>query len=122
MATLLQYEQADGAVACLCDLLARRYEEERVYATLLTVFSFLALGVAGVGPLCHDVVLGHAPLRADGATAGRGVSAADVVLLVMRRGVGQAVLGGAIGLLAAGVAAGTLSDLLFEIAPRDPAT
>ena len=91
-------------------------------ATLFTAFGVLALLVAAVGlygVLAYDVAQ---RTREIGVRAALGARTRDMVWLVLRRGLGVAAVGIAIGLVAASFAARWVGDLLFHVPARDPIT
>jgi putative ABC transport system permease protein len=94
----------------------------RLGATLFAAFGALGLVVAAVGlysALAYDVAQRRHDLGVRLALSARG---ADVVRLVLRRGVAIAVGGVALGLGLALLAGRYVAELLFGVSPRDPLT
>jgi putative ABC transport system permease protein len=95
---------------------------QRFYAVLLGIFA----GVAGVlaaigiyGVLAYSVVQRTQEI---GIRMALGAERAQVLALVMRRGVALAAIGISTGLIGAFAGARYLQSMLFGIEPRDPAT
>jgi predicted permease len=106
----------------VAELVAPQLRPWQLGATLFTTFGALGLLVAAVGlysVLAHDVAQRHHDI---GVRLALGARAGDVLRLVVRRGVGLAVVGVAAGIALALVAARRAADLLFEVSPHDPAT
>ncbi len=96
--------------------------QERLLASLLTGFGVLALALACIGMYG---VLSYAVAqrtREIGVRIALGADAAQVVRLVLRRGVALVLAGLALGLGAALVLARLVSTLLYGIGPGDPVT
>jgi putative ABC transport system permease protein len=94
----------------------------RLLVALLGGFALLALflGCLGVyGVVAHDV---RRQSHDIGIRMALGARAADVLRLVLGRGVRLTAAGVALGLLAALALGRFLSGLLYEVAPTDPAT
>jgi putative ABC transport system permease protein len=92
----------------------------RVAATLFSVFGGLGLLVAALGlysVIAHDVAQRAQEI---GVRMALGARRADVVRMVVGRGVRQALAGVALGITIAVVVSQRFADLLFETSPRDP--
>ncbi len=92
----------------------------RLGATLVGVFGALALLIAAIGLYS---LIGHmVASRAHelGVRVALGARRGDVLWLVLRRGLGLAALGLAIGVALALAAGGAMRDMLFQTSPRDP--
>jgi predicted lysophospholipase L1 biosynthesis ABC-type transport system permease subunit len=103
-------------------VLARNTVEPRHYAILLGVFSLVALLIAAVGVYATVSYTVARRLREIGIRRAVGAPGGHVVGLVIGRAMAQASAGAALGLGLATFAVHSLEDLLFEIAPSDPAT
>ena len=92
----------------------------RLGATMFTALGGLALVLAAVGlysVLAYDV---SQRTREFGVRVAMGARSADVMRLVLVRGLRTAVIGGAIGLGVALAAGRWIGPLLFQTSPRDP--
>lgn len=104
------------------DLIDPQLRSWTLGATLFSVFGLLALVVAAVGlysVLSFDVAQ---RTREIGLRSALGATAASVVRLFIVRAVWLTAAGTAVGVLAAFALATRIEHLLFETAPRDPAT
>ncbi len=94
---------------------------QRAALTLLTTFGAMALLLAAVGLYGVMSYAVSQRTRELGLRMALGAEGSDLLVMVMRSGMGLAVAGIAVG---AGVAAGTtrlMGDLLYKVSPRDPA-
>jgi putative ABC transport system permease protein len=100
----------------ISDSLARR----RLYMVLLTVFAGAALLLAAVG--IYGVMSYSVSQRVNemGIRIALGAQARDVLMLVMKRGMGVALAGMAIGIAAAFALTRLMSSLLFGVSATDP--
>jgi ABC-type antimicrobial peptide transport system permease subunit len=92
----------------------------RLGATMFSALGALALVLAAVGlysVLAYDV---SQRTREFGVRVAMGARSADVVRIVLVRGLGIAVIGGGIGLGVALLAGRWVAPLLFQTSPRDP--
>jgi len=109
-------------VRAMADLVAPELRPWRLGAPLFTAFGALGLLVAAVGlysVLAYDV----AQRRRDyGIRLALGALRGDVLRLVLRRGLGVALGGVALGLALALVAGRAAAGLLFGVSPYDPLT
>jgi len=100
----------------ISDSLARR----RLYMVLLAVFASAALLLAAVG--IYGVMSYSVSQRVNemGIRIALGAQARDVLLLVMKHGIGVALAGMAIGIAAAFALTRLMSSLLFGVSATDP--
>ncbi len=107
-------------VSALADRVGENTVEERHYALLLSLFSLIALGIAAVGVYATVTFTVSTRLEEVGIRRAVGAGGADVVALVVRRGLLQAIVGVGLGVVIALLASKILAGLLFEVAPTDP--
>jgi putative ABC transport system permease protein len=90
--------------------------------TLLSAFTALAVALAAVG--LYGVVSQSARQRTReiGVRMALGAERRDICRLILREGLGLALAGGALGLVAALAGGRLLGALLFGVRPGDPAT
>jgi putative ABC transport system permease protein len=108
------------AVMPLDQLAAESITMRRVSTLLLGFFAAVAVFLAGLGLYG---VLAHTVARRTheiGIRMAIGARAADVLAMIMRRGVGLAALGAAIGLLASLALTRLLASLLYGVSATDP--
>jgi putative ABC transport system permease protein len=111
-----------GEMRTLSDLVAQSVAPERFSMLLLGAFAVSALFLAAIG--LYSVISYSVSQRVNevGIRMAHGARRGDIVWLVLREGLGLALLGVAIG-LAGSVAAGRLmAGLLFHVPATDPAT
>jgi len=94
----------------------------RLTGTLLTIFAGLALVLAAVGVAGVLAYLVSRRRREIGIRMALGASRANVLGLIVRRGVLYAGAGIAAGIAAALFLTRLMEGLLFGVAPRDPLT
>jgi predicted permease len=111
----VEIETLDQAVSKLAD-------RPRFETALLGFFAFCGLLMAVIG--LYGVISFVAMQRTQeiGVRMALGATRADILRLVAGEGVRLIVLGGLVGLVAALAAAELLKSLLYNVAPRDPAT
>jgi putative ABC transport system permease protein len=104
------------------DVVADSFAGQHVLASLLGAFSTVALLLAAVGiyGLISYSVCRRS--REIGIRMALGAQSGDVVRLILRQGMGLALAGLFIGLLAALAAAGLLGNFLFGVKATDPAS
>lgn len=113
---------APASVEPVADAVARQGADTQFYLALLTLFSGVALLLAGVGLYGVVAYAVGQRTREIGIRRALGARASDVVGMVVREGVGPALAGVGLGLLAAWFGSGVLSSLLYGIEPYDPLT
>jgi ABC-type antimicrobial peptide transport system permease subunit len=94
----------------------------RLTGSLLSIFAGLALFLAAIGVAGVLAYLVSRRRREIGIRMALGASRANVLGLVIRRGVLYAAVGIAAGVLAALFLTRLMEGLLFGVVPRDPAT
>jgi predicted permease len=109
-----------SSVRTLEEVEARASSDSRVLGTLLTVFAGLALLLACTGVWAVVAFSVTRRTRELGLRMALGAESAQVVGLVMRRGVATALTGVVLGIGAAWIATRVLRGLLYEVAPSDP--
>jgi len=120
-------QQLDPGLATAAPLsmeqrVAGSLSQPRLYASLLSAFSGLALLLASIGVygvLARSV---EARRREIGVRLAIGAAPVDVLRLVLGEGVRLTLLGAGAGLAVAAALAPALSGLLFGVEPRDPVT
>jgi putative ABC transport system permease protein len=110
------------AVRPLRSLVDDSLADRRLQATLLGAFSLLALVLAATG--IYGVMAYSVSRRVQeiGIRIALGARLDDILMLVLRQGMGLTLAGLLIGLAGGLAVARLLSGLLFEIAPNDPPT
>jgi putative ABC transport system permease protein len=111
-----------ASIATMEERLARSVRPRRVQTVLLGVFAALALSMAIVGIYGVMAYSVSGRSREIGIRMALGADAGMVRNLVLREGLRWAALGTGIGLAGALALAGVLANLLYGVAPRDPAT
>jgi putative ABC transport system permease protein len=94
----------------------------RISALLLGLFAAVALGLAAIGVYGVIAYSVAKRTREIGIRVALGASAGDVLGLVLRRGLTLGTIGAGLGLVVALAVTRVLGSLLYEVAPRDPAT
>ena len=94
----------------------------RLGALLLGLFAAVALGLAAIGTYGVIAYSVAQRTREIGIRVALGASAGDVAGMVVRRGLALGAIGGGAGLVVALGVTRVLGSLLYEVAPRDPAT
>jgi len=115
-------EQAVSNIRTLDDILDEEVVQRRLGATLLTAFAVLALLLASLGiyGILSYFVAQHTPEI--GVRLALGASGADILKLVLGRGMTLAFLGVGLGALGSLALTRLMSSLLFGISATDPAT
>jgi predicted permease len=107
-------------VTPMSDILGRETQSWRLGATLFTVFGGLALVLAAIG-LYSVIAYGVAQRSHEmGVRVALGAEGRDLVRLVLRDGMGLAIIAVALGGAIALVVARWVRPLLFDVSPRDP--
>jgi putative ABC transport system permease protein len=107
-------------VTPLSDVLGRQTQSWRLGATLFTIFGALALVLAAVG--LYSVIAYSVAQRTHelGVRVALGAEVRDLVRLVLRQGVGLALVGVVLGGGVAFVVSRWVRPLLFDVSPHDP--
>jgi predicted permease len=100
--------------------IARDQASTRFYLTLISIFSLIALVLAAVGLYGVVAYAVDRRTREIGVRIALGAGRGDVTALVVRQGVGPALVGLVAGLAFARVGSRALESLLFGVAPFDP--
>ncbi len=119
-------EQAPGvavdSVMTMEDRVMASLAKPRLYAVLLAWFGMLAVLIAGVGLFGVLSFTVAERTREIGVRSALGAQARDIVMLVLRQGVGVVGAGVAIGLAAALAGVRLLSAFLYGVSPYDTVT
>jgi putative ABC transport system permease protein len=118
----LDPEQPVQAVRTMDEVRDEQLTSERFSALLLGVFALVALVLATVGiySVLSYIVRGRS--REIGIRSALGAQTGDVLRLVVREGMGPALLGIAAGVVAALAASVSLQGLVFGVSASDPLT
>jgi hypothetical protein len=95
---------------------------QRFYLVLLAIVAVLAITLAAVGLYGVVAYLVAQRRREIGVRMALGARRGSVIRLVLRQGLGPALVGAAIGLVVALAGTRLMAGLLFGVAPRDPLT
>jgi predicted permease len=117
MVAQLSAESPVTQIETLTEYVDHALAAPRAMTRVLAVFAGVALGLAALGVfglVSFDV---SRRLREIGIRVALGASAAGVVAWVVRRAVGPALVGVAVGLVAAAFLTRVLASLLFEVSP-----
>jgi ABC-type antimicrobial peptide transport system permease subunit len=106
----------------MTDIIDETLTSQRFSVLLLGLFAFVALALASVGiySVLSYIVRGRS--REIGIRAALGAQSRDVLRLVVREGMTPAVIGIAVGALAALGSARVLERLVFGVSASDPLT
>ena len=109
-------------IATMRDLVDRSLSDRHFAMILFVAFGVTALILAAVG--IHGVLSGSVTerIREIGVRAALGASPADVVRLVLRKGMTLTGAGIVLGLIASGLASRVVVSMLFGVSRLDPAT
>jgi putative ABC transport system permease protein len=115
-------EQPVGEVTTMNNLMAKSIARSRFNATLLAVFSLVALVMAAVG--IYGVISYSVQLRTHeiGVRMALGAQRADVLRLVVKQGIRLGLFGVAVGLAASFALTRLIASLLFEVTATDKTT
>jgi putative ABC transport system permease protein len=115
-------EQPVGEVTTMNNLMAKSIARSKFNATLLAVFSLVALVMAAVG--IYGVISYSVQLRTHeiGVRMALGAQRADVLRLVVKQGIGLGLIGVAAGLAASFALTRLIASLLFEVTATDKTT
>jgi putative ABC transport system permease protein len=115
-------DQPISNVATMSELLGEEAAQRRLGMIMLAAFSILALLLASLG--IYGVLAYFVTQHTNeiGVRLALGATPANILLMVLRRGMGLTSLGIAIGLVASFVLTRLMSSLLFEVKAADPLT
>jgi putative ABC transport system permease protein len=118
----LDPQQPIGEISTMESLLSVSVARQRFSASLLTVFSILALVMAAVG--IYGVMSYTVSQRTHeiGVRMALGAQRSDVLKLVLKSGIVLGVIGVAVGLAASFALTRLIATLLFEVAATDVTT
>ncbi len=102
--------------------MARSVADERFYSVILATFALVALLLAAGGVYATFLYSVRQRVREMGIRLALGARRADVVRLVLRRGLVLTAIGVVVGLGAAALGARFLASMVFGITPHDPLT
>ena len=94
----------------------------RVFGTLFLIFAVVALGMAAIGIYAVMTHTTNRRIQEIGVRMALGAGFADIMRLVLRRGLLQLALGMVLGISAALGVCQLMERLLFKVSPRDPVT
>jgi putative ABC transport system permease protein len=115
-------DQPISNIATMSDVLTERTGPRRLGMILLMVFAGLALLLASLGIYGVLSFFVAQQTREIGVRLAVGAQVRDILRLVLKEGMGLALLGVAIGLLAAFALARFMTSLLFGVSATDPIT
>jgi putative ABC transport system permease protein len=118
----LDPEQPIGEVTTMNDLMAKSIARSKFNATLLAVFSLVALIMAAVG--IYGVMSYAVQLRTHeiGVRMALGAQRGDVLRMVVKQGIALGLIGVAAGLAASFGLTRLIASLLFEVTATDKTT
>src|SRR4029453_2358741 len=102
------------------EVLGKEFGQRETGTTMLAVFAALAMGLAAIG--LYGVLSYFVSQRIPefGVRIALGAQSRDILLLVLRRGMGLVSAGLAIGLVASFALTRLMQSLLFEVSASDP--
>jgi len=109
-------------VRTMTSLVAESIADARFRTRLLTLFGALALTLAIVGTYGVISIAVARRTREMGVRLALGAAPSDIIRLVVSQGIKPVLLGAALGLGAALIAAPAFVTLLFKVGPTDPVT
>jgi predicted permease len=114
--------QPVGRVALVADMYADAFARERFVLQLMTAFGLIAvtLTATGIFGVLSQIVARRT--REIGVRVALGARSADIVRLVLSRGLVLLVMGAALGLMGALGLSRFIEALLFQVRPVDPAS
>jgi putative ABC transport system permease protein len=118
----LDPQQPIGEVSAMNSLMAKSIAKSRFNATLLAVFSLVALVMAAVG--IYGVISYSVQLRTHeiGVRMALGAQRGDVLRLVVKQGISLGLTGVGAGLVASFALTRLIASLLFEVTATDKTT
>ncbi len=114
--------QPAGRIQSLDQVRADSIVAPRLTANLLGLFALLALAIAAAGIGGVMALSVSQRTHEIGVRMAIGARPAEIVLMILRQGMGLAVMGVALGLLAALALTHTVRTFLFGVTPTDPIT
>ena len=102
------------------EALARPTWFVRVFGTMFMIFGFIALFLAGIGLYAVMAFSVSRRTREVGIRMALGANRGNVVAMIFRQGMVQMGIGLTLGLLLAAGVSRLLSNILFDVQPRDP--
>ncbi|MEA2562154.1 MAG: putative transport system permease protein [Acidobacteriota bacterium] len=109
-------------IATLEQILSESVTPQRFLALLLSIFSAMALILAGLGIYGVLSFVASQRTREVGIRIAMGADRRDILRLIIGQGVGVALLGVVLGLAASLALTRVLASLLYEVSPTDAAT
>ena len=104
------------------EVLGREFGQRETGTTMLAVFAALAMGLAAIGLYVVLSYFVSQRIPEFGVRLALGAQSRDILWLVLRRGMGLALVGLAIGLAASFALTRLMRSLLFEVSASDPIT
>lgn len=120
--TAFEPDLAMDRVTTMAEVVRRTRGPWQFTMQVFSLFGAVALGLAVLGVISLVTYAVHQRTREIGVRMALGAARGDVVGLMLLQGMRPAVVGLAVGLLAAVLTTRVLSSLLFEVSPTDPAT
>jgi putative ABC transport system permease protein len=109
-------------IASMEERMSRSVADERFYSVILASFAVVALLLAAGGVYATFLYSVRQRVRELGIRLALGARRADVIRLVMRRGLLLTLTGIVVGLGAAAIGARVLTSMVFGISAHDPLT
>ena len=106
----------------MSDLLGEEAAQRRLAMIMLAAFSILALLLASIGIYGVLAYFVSQHTNEIGVRLALGATPGNILLMVLRRGMGLTLLGIGIGLVASFAVTRLMSSLLFEVKAADPVT
>jgi len=113
---------AVSRISTMDDVMAGSLAKPRFTTELVGAFAIIALVLGGVGVYGVMSYLVSQRKHEMGVRAALGATAGDIVALVLRRTVGLAGAGAAVGVVVALLVTRSLHAMLFQVSPNDPLT
>jgi predicted permease len=113
-------DQPVSNIQTMKDVLGKEFGQRETGTTLLGVFAALALGLAAIGLYAVLAYFVSQRIPEFGVRMAMGAQPRDILLLVLKRGMGLAMLGLLIGLAASLALTRLMQSLLFDVSASDP--
>ena len=113
-------DQPVSNIQTMKDVLGREFGQREMGTTLLGVFAALAMGLAAIGLYAVLAYFVSQRIPEFGVRMAMGARPRDILWLVLKRGMGLALLGLAIGLGAALALTRLMQSLLSDVSATDP--